>query len=116
MLPQGDYDPSKTKVLHLTVNPASEARLSLRQDRARLQAECERLREALGSLERGGPVPAGLESVFVPSSKEVAGRAPRRAGGVCVSLCPSCAGRASRGLCGGSRAEASGRNPVRPKN
>lgn len=68
----GDYDPSKTKVLHLTVNPASEARQSLRQDRARLQAECERLREALGSLERGGSVPAGLEAVCAPSSKEVA--------------------------------------------
>lgn len=74
-------------MLHLTVNPASEARLSLRQDRARLQAECERLREALGSLERGGPVPAGLEAVFVPSSKEVAGRAPAPGGRrVCVRL------------------------------
>lgn len=63
-------------MLHLTVNPASEARQSLRQDRARLQAECERLREALGSLERGGGVPAGLEAVCAPSSKEVAGRCP----------------------------------------
>ncbi|XP_032952159.1 mitotic spindle assembly checkpoint protein MAD1 isoform X2 [Rhinolophus ferrumequinum] len=69
----GDYDQSKTKVLHLAVNPASEARQGLRQDQARLQEECERLRTLLGTLERGGPVPAGLEASCLPSSKEVAG-------------------------------------------
>uniref|UniRef100_A0A671FKX5 Mitotic spindle assembly checkpoint protein MAD1 n=1 Tax=Rhinolophus ferrumequinum TaxID=59479 RepID=A0A671FKX5_RHIFE len=68
----GDYDQSKTKVLHLAVNPASEARQGLRQDQARLQEECERLRTLLGTLERGGPVPAGLEASCLPSSKEVA--------------------------------------------
>lgn len=68
----GDYDQSKTKVLHLAVNPASEARQGLRQDQARLQEECERLRTLLGALERGGPVPAGLEASCLPSSKEVA--------------------------------------------
>lgn len=75
MLLQGDYDQSRTKVLHMTMNPASEARQCLRQDRARLQEECERLRTLLGTLERGGPVPASLETSCLPSSKEVAGRA-----------------------------------------
>lgn len=68
----GDYDQSRTKVLHMTMNPASEARQGLRQDRARLQEECERLRTLLGALERGGPVPASLEASCLPSSKEVA--------------------------------------------
>nr|KAF6447884.1 mitotic arrest deficient 1 like 1 [Rousettus aegyptiacus] len=40
----GDYDQGRTKVLHMTVNPASEAQQSLRQDQARLREECERLR------------------------------------------------------------------------
>lgn len=74
VLPQGDYDQSRTKVLHMTMNPASEARQCLRQDQARLQEECERLRTLLGTLERGGPVPASLEASCLPSSKEVAGR------------------------------------------
>lgn len=71
---QGDYDQSKTKVLHMSLNPASEAQRSLRQDQARLQEECERLRKLVCALERGGPVPAGLETSGLPSAKEVAGR------------------------------------------
>ncbi|XP_036096247.1 mitotic spindle assembly checkpoint protein MAD1 isoform X3 [Molossus molossus] len=69
---QGDYDQSKTKVLHMSVNPASEAQRSLRQDQARLQEECERLRKLVCALERGGPVPADLEASCLPSAKEVA--------------------------------------------
>lgn len=71
---QGDYDQSKTKVLHMSVNPASEAQRSLRQDQARLQEECERLQKLVCALERGGPVPADLEASCLPSAKEVAGR------------------------------------------
>ncbi|XP_054421398.1 mitotic spindle assembly checkpoint protein MAD1 isoform X1 [Pteronotus mesoamericanus] len=67
----GDYDQSKTKVLHLSMNPASEARQGLRQDQARLREECERLRKLVSALERGGPVPADLEASCLPSSKEV---------------------------------------------
>ncbi|XP_024432563.2 mitotic spindle assembly checkpoint protein MAD1 isoform X3 [Desmodus rotundus] len=67
----GDYDQSKTKVLHLSANPASEARQCLRQDQARLQEECERLRKLVSALERGGPVPADLETSCLPSSKEM---------------------------------------------
>ncbi|XP_070270357.1 mitotic spindle assembly checkpoint protein MAD1 [Myotis yumanensis] len=69
---QGDYDQSKTKVLHLSANPAREAQQSRRQDQARLQEECEQLRKLVCALERGGPVPADLEAVCLPSSKEVA--------------------------------------------
>ncbi|CAK6446417.1 unnamed protein product [Pipistrellus nathusii] len=68
---QGDYDQSKTKVLHLSANPAREAQQSRRQDQARLQEECERLRKLVCALERGGPVPADLEAAGLPSSKEV---------------------------------------------
>uniref|UniRef100_K9IMH1 Mitotic spindle assembly checkpoint protein MAD1 n=1 Tax=Desmodus rotundus TaxID=9430 RepID=K9IMH1_DESRO len=67
----GDYDQSKTKVLHLSANPASEAWQCLRQDQARLQEECERLRKLVSTLERGGPVPADLETSCLPSSKEM---------------------------------------------
>ncbi|XP_004440950.2 PREDICTED: mitotic spindle assembly checkpoint protein MAD1 [Ceratotherium simum simum] len=69
---QGDYDQSRTKVLHLSMNPASVAKQRLREDRAQLQEECERLRELVRALERGGPVPADLEAAAgLPSSKEV---------------------------------------------
>ncbi|XP_042827117.1 mitotic spindle assembly checkpoint protein MAD1 isoform X1 [Panthera tigris] len=70
---QGGYDQSKTKVLHMSMNPASAAKQRLREDQARLQEECERLRELVRALERGGPVPADLEAAAgLPSSKEVA--------------------------------------------
>ncbi|XP_035870526.1 mitotic spindle assembly checkpoint protein MAD1 isoform X2 [Phyllostomus discolor] len=68
----GDYDQSKTKVLHMSANPARGARQCLRQDQARLQEECERLRQLVSALERGGPVPADLQASCLPSSKEVA--------------------------------------------
>ncbi|XP_037671331.1 mitotic spindle assembly checkpoint protein MAD1 isoform X3 [Choloepus didactylus] len=70
---QGDYDRSRTQVLHLSVNPASAARQRLREDQGRLQQECERLRELVCALERGDAVPAGLEGATgLPSTKEVA--------------------------------------------
>ena len=58
VLPQGDYDQSKTKVLHLSQNPAGAARQRLREDQQQLQEECARLRELVRALEAGGPVPA----------------------------------------------------------
>lgn len=70
---QGDYDQSKTKVLHMSLNPISVAKQRLREERDRLQEECERLRGLVHALERGGPVPADLEATTgLPSSKEVA--------------------------------------------
>ncbi|MBZ3881843.1 Mitotic spindle assembly checkpoint protein MAD1 [Sciurus carolinensis] len=70
---QGDYDQSRTKVLHMSLNPTSVAKQRLREDRDQLQEECERLRGLVRALERGGPIPADLEaSASLPSSKEVA--------------------------------------------
>ncbi|XP_041603692.1 mitotic spindle assembly checkpoint protein MAD1 isoform X2 [Vulpes lagopus] len=70
---QGNYDQSRTKVLHMSMNPASMAKQRLREDQARLQEECEQLRELVRVLECGGPVPANLEAAAgLPSSKEVA--------------------------------------------
>lgn len=70
---QGDYNQSRTKVLHMSLNPASMARQRQREDHDRLQEECERLRGLVHALERGGPIPADLEAASsLPSSKEVA--------------------------------------------
>ncbi|XP_064449479.1 mitotic spindle assembly checkpoint protein MAD1 isoform X5 [Mirounga angustirostris] len=66
---QGSYDQSRTKVLHMSMNPASVAKQRLREDQVRLQEECEQLRELVRALEQGGPVPAGLEAAAsLPSS------------------------------------------------
>nr|XP_039326851.1 mitotic spindle assembly checkpoint protein MAD1 isoform X2 [Saimiri boliviensis boliviensis] len=58
----------------MSLNPASVARQRLREDHNQLQAECERLRGLLRTMERGGTVPADLEAAAasLPSSKEVA--------------------------------------------
>lgn len=70
---QGDYDQSKTKVLHLSQNPAGAARQRLREEQQQLQEECARLRELVRALEAGGPIPAHLEAAAgLPSSREVA--------------------------------------------
>ncbi|XP_036028232.1 mitotic spindle assembly checkpoint protein MAD1 [Onychomys torridus] len=69
----GDYNQSRTKVLHMSLNPASMARQRQREDHDRLQGECERLRGLVHALERGGPIPADLEAASsLPSSREVA--------------------------------------------
>ncbi|XP_004385982.1 mitotic spindle assembly checkpoint protein MAD1 [Trichechus manatus latirostris] len=69
---QGDYNQSRTKVLHLRMNPASAARQRLREDQVQLQGECERLRELVHALEQGSAVPADLEGTAgLPSAKEV---------------------------------------------
>ncbi|XP_065748435.1 mitotic spindle assembly checkpoint protein MAD1 [Phocoena phocoena] len=70
---QGDYDQSRAKVLHLSLNPASAARQRLHEDRQQLREECARLRELLHALEAGGAVPPALEATAgLPSSREVA--------------------------------------------
>ncbi|XP_023980773.1 mitotic spindle assembly checkpoint protein MAD1 isoform X1 [Physeter macrocephalus] len=70
---QGDYDQSRTKVLHLSLNPAGAARQRLHEERQRLQEECQRLQELVRALEAGGAVPAHLEAAAgMPSSREVA--------------------------------------------
>ncbi|XP_022419252.1 mitotic spindle assembly checkpoint protein MAD1 isoform X4 [Delphinapterus leucas] len=70
---QGDYDQSRAKVLHLSLNPAGAARQRLHEDRQRLREECARLRELVHALEAGGAVPPDLEATAgLPSSREVA--------------------------------------------
>lgn len=70
---QGDYDPSKTKVLHFSMNPASLAKQQRKEEQQQLQEECERLRELVRVLEAGGSVHGNLEGVgSFQSPQEVA--------------------------------------------
>ncbi|KAM7152136.1 mitotic spindle assembly checkpoint protein MAD1 isoform 1-T1 [Macrochelys suwanniensis] len=70
---QGDYDRSKTKVLHFSMNPASLAKQQQKEEQRQLQEECERLRELVRVLEGGGSIPGNLEMVgSLQSPQEVA--------------------------------------------
>ncbi|XP_037241652.1 mitotic spindle assembly checkpoint protein MAD1 isoform X2 [Falco rusticolus] len=60
---QGDYDPSRTKVLHFSMNPASLAKQQRKEEQQHLQEECERLRELVRVLEGGGSISGNLEGV-----------------------------------------------------
>lgn len=72
---QGDYDPSKTKVLHFSMNPASLAKQQRKEEQQQLQEECERLRELVRVLEGGGSIHGNLEGVgSFQSPQEIAGR------------------------------------------
>ncbi|XP_043380493.1 mitotic spindle assembly checkpoint protein MAD1 isoform X2 [Chelonia mydas] len=70
---QGDYDHSKTKVLHFSMNPASLAKQQRKEEQHQLQEECERLRELVRVLEGGGSIPGNLEMVgSLQSPQEIA--------------------------------------------
>lgn len=72
---QGDYDPSRTKVLHFSMNPASLAKQQRKEEQQHLQEECERLREMLRAVEGGGSIRGNLEGVgSFQSPQEIAGR------------------------------------------
>lgn len=72
---QGDYDPSRTKVLHFSMNPASLAKQQRKEEQQQLQEECEKLRELVRVLEGGGSIPGNLEGVgSFQSPQEIAGR------------------------------------------
>ncbi|NXB98337.1 MD1L1 protein, partial [Orthonyx spaldingii] len=60
---QGDYDPSRTKVLHFSMNPMSVAKQQRKEEQQQLQEECERLRELVRVLEGGGSISGNLEGV-----------------------------------------------------
>ncbi|NXY01727.1 MD1L1 protein, partial [Pteruthius melanotis] len=60
---QGDYDPSRTKVLHFSMNPMSLAKQQRKEEQQQLQEECERLRELVRVLEGGGSIAGNLEGV-----------------------------------------------------
>uniref|UniRef100_A0A8C5X8Z8 Mitotic spindle assembly checkpoint protein MAD1 n=2 Tax=Malurus TaxID=55806 RepID=A0A8C5X8Z8_9PASS len=70
---QGDYDPSRTKVLHFSMNPTSLAKQQRKEEQQQLQEECERLRELVRVLEGGGSISATREGVgSFQSPQEVA--------------------------------------------
>ncbi|NXH25826.1 MD1L1 protein, partial [Myiagra hebetior] len=60
---QGDYDPSRTKVVHFSMNPMSLAKQQRKEEQQQLQEECERLRELVRVLEGGGSISGNLEGV-----------------------------------------------------
>ncbi|NXQ20306.1 MD1L1 protein, partial [Peucedramus taeniatus] len=60
---QGDYDPSRTKVLHFSMNPMSLAKQQRKEEQQQLQEECERLRELVRVLQGGGSISGNLEGV-----------------------------------------------------
>ncbi|XP_071976458.1 mitotic spindle assembly checkpoint protein MAD1 isoform X1 [Engystomops pustulosus] len=59
---QGSYDPSKVKVIHFSMNPASRAQQQRKEEVQNLQEECNKLRELVRILEGGTPVPDKLEA------------------------------------------------------
>ncbi|XP_075035660.1 mitotic spindle assembly checkpoint protein MAD1 isoform X4 [Mixophyes fleayi] len=60
---QGSYDPSKVKVIHLSMNPSSKAQQQRKDEGQSLQEECAKLRELVRILEGGGtPIPDKLEA------------------------------------------------------
>ncbi|NXU17043.1 MD1L1 protein, partial [Pardalotus punctatus] len=70
---QGDYDPSRTKVLHFSMNPMSVAKQQRKEEQQQLQEECERLRELVRVLEGGGSISGNREGVgSFQSPQEVA--------------------------------------------
>ncbi|NXP30102.1 MD1L1 protein, partial [Leiothrix lutea] len=60
---QGDYDPSRTKVVHFSMNPLSLAKQQRKEEQQQLQEECERLRELVRVLKGGGSISGNLEGV-----------------------------------------------------
>ncbi|NXN42077.1 MD1L1 protein, partial [Rhinoptilus africanus] len=69
---QGDYDPSRTKVLHFSMNPVSLAKQQRKEEQQQLQEECDRLRELVRVLEGGGSIPENLEGIGSFQSQEIA--------------------------------------------
>ncbi|XP_040295722.1 mitotic spindle assembly checkpoint protein MAD1 isoform X2 [Bufo bufo] len=59
---QGSYDPSKVKVIHFSMNPASKAQQQRKDDVQTLRDECNKLRELVRILEGGTTVPDKLEA------------------------------------------------------
>jgi len=74
---QGDYDPSKTKVLHIEMNPSAKAQQKREQELEHAQTEAERLKKRLDILEENGGAVQDLtmqvdQRMEVPSpSKEI---------------------------------------------
>ncbi|XP_053221653.1 mitotic spindle assembly checkpoint protein MAD1 isoform X1 [Podarcis raffonei] len=70
---QGYHDPSKTKVLHFSLNPASLAKQQRLEEQTHLREECQRLRELVRVLEAGDSIPEKLEgAASLQSAQEIA--------------------------------------------
>ncbi|KAM9304948.1 mitotic spindle assembly checkpoint protein MAD1 [Gastrophryne carolinensis] len=71
---QGSYDPTKVKVIHLSMNPALKAKQQRKDEVQHLQEECNKLRDLVKILEGGSPIPDKLEAAgnIQSSSQEVA--------------------------------------------
>lgn len=68
---QGDYDPVKTKVIHLQMNPTSIAKQQRNEEAEQLKAECQRLRERLRKMEAGGGLATDDTILVIPPSQEI---------------------------------------------
>ncbi|KAI5090289.1 mitotic spindle assembly checkpoint protein MAD1, partial [Silurus meridionalis] len=68
---QGDYDPVKTKVVHLRLNPTSVAKQERVEEVEQLKVECERLRERLRKMEAGGAMASDDTMLIIPPSQEI---------------------------------------------
>ncbi|XP_033117765.1 mitotic spindle assembly checkpoint protein MAD1-like [Anneissia japonica] len=70
---QGDYDPTKSKVIHLKFNPTSQAKKKKVEDMEKLREECEKLRQRVLQLESQGTTSTSDAADVVPiiSSKDV---------------------------------------------
>lgn len=82
-LPQGDYDPVKTRVLHLKMNPTTVAKQQRQQEVEALREEVTHLRELVRSLQGGGSLVHSQDNssmhnpslgLSLPPSKEVLGK------------------------------------------
>ncbi|XP_043097158.1 mitotic spindle assembly checkpoint protein MAD1-like isoform X2 [Puntigrus tetrazona] len=68
---QGDYDPVKTKVIHLQMNPTSIAKQQRTEEVEQLRVECQRLRERLRKIEAGGGMVTDDTTLIIPPSQEI---------------------------------------------
>ncbi|XP_067261017.1 mitotic spindle assembly checkpoint protein MAD1 isoform X4 [Chanodichthys erythropterus] len=68
---QGDYDPVKTKVIHLQMNPTSIAKQQRSEEVEQLRVECQRLRERLRKIEASGGMTTDDTTLIIPPSQEI---------------------------------------------
>ncbi|CAH1274222.1 MAD1L1 [Branchiostoma lanceolatum] len=68
---QGDYDPTKTKVVHFGLNPTALRRQHRQEELEKLREECEKLRQQLRAAEEGGGADVTASILQTPSSKEM---------------------------------------------
>ncbi|XP_058013087.1 mitotic spindle assembly checkpoint protein MAD1 isoform X2 [Ahaetulla prasina] len=66
---QGYHDPSRTKILHFSMNPASLAKQQRQEQMGNLWEECERLRERIKVLEGGDGAGTSSSSSSILSGK-----------------------------------------------